>query len=353
VNIVDLIKEQLSGELLGKLGSVLGQSQATTTKAATAAVPSLLSVLMGLASTPGGTEKVLSALKSFDASSLGSVVNSLRSGNVTEVQGKGGDLLGSLLGGGTLASLVGTLSKFAGIDSTSLKGLLGSLLPLVLGVISSQFKNKPLTGQGLTSFFQEQKANINAAMPAGLSLADIPGLGAVRSAAGQAASAVPPAGLPSWLLPAAAIAVLALAGAWYYMSQATPEVAPAPEVANLPKATPIEQPRMVPQGPDVVGDLTKLYTSATSALEKVKDVPTAEAAIPTLEGFVGTVDKLKPLVDKLPDTAKTALAALQSKNLGTLKDLVAKVLAIPGVSEKLKPILDGLITKLGDLKPSS
>ncbi len=355
MNIVDLIKEQLSGDLLGKLGSALGQNQATTTKAATAAVPSLLSILMGLASSPGGTEKLLSALKHFDANSLGTVLNSLRTGNVTEVQGKGGDLLGSLLGGGTLASVVGALSKFAGIDSTSLKGLMGTLLPLILGVISSQFKNKPLTGQGLSSFFQEQKSNITAAMPAGLSLGDIPGLAGVRSAASQAASAVPAAsGLPSWLIPAAVVALLALAGGWYYFNQVA-EVPPVQEAAGAPKGAVATNPKMVPElpVPDVVGDLTKLYTSATETLNKIKDVPTAEAAVPTLDVFAGTLDRLKPLVQNLPEAAKTALSALQSKNLGTFKDLVAKVLAIPGVSEKLKPILDGLVTKLSALTPSS
>ena len=308
-------------------------------------MPSLLSILMGLASTPGGIEKLLSAFKHFDANSLASVVNSLRTGNVTEVESKGGDVLGSLLGGGTLATVVGALSKFAGVDAKSMKGLLGSLLPLILGVISSQFKNKPLNSQGLTSFFQEQKANISSAMPAGLSLGDIPGLAGVRSAAGQAAP-----GLPSWLVPTAVAALLAIGGAWYYFSQQSPVAPPVDEAAVKPKVAPEAKPKIIAEVTDVVADVTKLYTSATETLSKIKDVPTAEAAVPTLEGFTGTLDRLKPLLDKLPEPAKVALSALQSKNLGPLKDLVAKVLAIPGVSEKLKPILDGLINKLSDIK---
>ncbi len=344
MNIIDLIKEQLSGEVLGKLAGALGQNPATTTKAATAAVPTLLSTLIGLASAPGGIEKVLSALKNFDASSLSSTLNSLRTGNVSEVQSKGGDLLGSLMGGGALATVIGALSKYAGIDASSTKGLLGTLLPLLLGVISSQFKNKPLNAQGLLSFFAEQKSNIAAAMPAGLSLGDIPGLSGARSAAAPAGSPMPP-----WLLPVAAIALLAL-GAWYYFAQPTSTPAPAGEPAEKPKIAAEPKPNIIPAAPDVVADLTKLYTSATETLATIKDVPTAEAAVPALEGYSGTLDRLKPLLDKLPESAKTALSALQSKNLGPLKELVAKVLALPGVGDKLKPILDGLINKLTDIK---
>jgi hypothetical protein len=263
---------------------------------------------------------------------------------VSEVQSKGGDLLGSLMGGGALATVIGALSKYAGIDASSTKGLLGTLLPLLLGVISSQFKNKPLNAQGLLSFFAEQKSNIAAAMPAGLSLGDIPGLSGARSAAAPAGSPMPP-----WLLPVAAVALLAL-GAWYYFAQPTSTPAPAGEPAEKPKIAAEPKPNIIPAAPDVLGDLTKLYTSATETLATIKDVPTAEAAVPALEGYSGTLDRLKPLLDKLPESAKTALSALQSKNLGPLKELVAKVLALPGVGDKLKPILDGLITKLTDIK---
>ena len=343
MNIVDLIKEQLSGELLGKLGSALGQDQATTSKAATAAVPSLLSILAGLASSPGGVEKLLSALKNFDANSLGSVLSSLRSGKVNEVQAKGNDALGSLLGAGAVSTVAGALSKFTGIEASSIKGLLSTIFPLVLGVISSHFKGKPLNASALSSFFAEQKANINAAMPAGLSLGSIPGLGGALSAPSAA-------GTPSWLLPVGVIALLLAIGAWWYYGQQPTEPAVKPADSKQSNIAADPKPKIVPETPNVVGDLTKLYTTATETLTQVKDVPSAQAAAPELEGLVGTLDSLKPLLDKLPEAAKTALSTLQSKNLGPLKELVTKVLAIPGVSEKLKPILDALIAKLSEIK---
>ena len=101
MNIVDLIKDQLSGEMIGSLSTLLGKDQATATKAVTGAVPALLSVLAGLAKSPGGIEKILSGLRTFDATSIANVVSALRSGNAAPIQQKGGELLGSLLGGNT------------------------------------------------------------------------------------------------------------------------------------------------------------------------------------------------------------------------------------------------------------
>ncbi len=341
MNIVDLIKDQLSGELLGKLGSVLGTNEATTTKAVSGAVPSLLSVLAGLASSGGGAEKLVDVLKKFDSNSLGNVVNSLRSGNVKEVEQKGGDVLGSLLGGGTLATIVNLLSQFAGVGSGSGKSLLSLLAPLILGVISSQFKNKPLNPAGLTSFFEEQKSNIAChasgpldSKPSGADLRRAPRPPRRPRACPAGCSRSWPSGhCPPRLvfLEPAARGTLARATA-----------GPGPAVAVKPP--------VVPDSPDFLSELTKVYTSATDSLAKVKDVPSAEAAAPTLQGLASTVDKMKPLFDKLPESAKTAVAALQSKNLDPLKELITKVLAITGVGEKLKPILDDLVAKLSALK---
>ena len=149
----------------------------------------------------------------------------------------------------------------------------------------------------------------------------------------------------------AGIAILGLLG-WYFLGQ-TPQVpAPAPEPLPAPVAKLDDMPKLAPVS-DVVNlpnQLSTVYTSAIEYLTSVKDVPTAEAATSKLELLGGTIDRLKPLIDKLPESGKTAIAAIQTKFFDQLKDLVAKVLSIPGVSEKLKPIVDGLLTRLTDLK---
>ena len=101
---------------------------------------------------------------------------------------------------------------------------------------------------------------------------------------------------------------------------------------------------------DMPNQLSRVYSQAIEYLTSVKDVPTAEAAAPKLQGLDATIDRLKPLIDALPDSAKSAIAEVQTKYLTQLKDLIAKVLAIPGVGDKLKPLVDGLLSKLTSIK---
>jgi Bacterial protein of unknown function (DUF937) len=350
VNIIELIKEQLPPDVIGGLGSAIGKDQATASKAASGAIPALLAVLASLIKSPGGIDKLLSALRTFDAGALAEIVASLRTGNTAPVQQKGGDVLGSLLGPGTLSVLIAALSKFTNLDATSTKGLLGTLLPLVLGVISNHFKGKPVDSSSVTDFFKQQANNITAAIPPGLSLAEIPGGNDLKSAGAKASS-----GVPGWVYAVAGLAVLGLLGYFIY-SQGPQEAVPNPEVAPAPIASPAEKPVDVPKfGPasdivDLPNQLSSVYSSAIEHLTSVKDAATAEAAAPKLQGLDATLDRLKPLIDKLPDSAKTAIAEVQNKYLGQLKDLIAKVLAIPGVGEKLKPLVDGLVSKLSAIK---
>jgi Bacterial protein of unknown function (DUF937) len=349
MNIVDLIKDQISGDVMGSLGSMLGKDQATTSKAATGAVPALLSVLASLVKSPGGIEKLITALRTFDAHALAEVVSSLRTGNAAPVQQKGGDLLSSLLGGGTLAMIVSALSKFSNLDAGSSKSLLSTLLPLILGVISSHFKGKTIDSHSVTDFFKDQASNISAAVPAGLSLPEIPGASGLKAAGAPAAS-----GIPSWVYALVGVAVVGLLG-WYIYTQG-PQEAPQPEPEAIPKAEPIAKPVDVPTlAPDsaivdLPDQLSTVYTQAIEYLTSVKDVPTAEAAAPKLQGLDATFDRLKPLIDNLPASAKDAIAGVQTKYLNQLKELIAKVLAIPGVGEKLKPLADGLVSKLSSIK---
>jgi hypothetical protein len=345
MNIVEAIKDQLSADLLGKLSSVIGTGEATTTKAVSGAVPTILSVLASIASSAGGADRLIGALRKFDAGSLGNLAEGLRSGNVKAVEEKGGDLLGSLLGGGALTSMVNILSQFTGLGSGSTKSLLSLIAPLVVGVISNHFKNVPLNPQALTSFFEEQKPNITRAMPAGLSLPNLQGL---TSAAGAEAAKVA-SGLPAWVLPAIAVGVVALLG-WWFLSQ-QPAQAPVGEPGPVADSVgPPTAKASLPDSPDFVRELTKVYSTATETLTKVKDVPSAEAAVSDLKGLGSTLERITPLFDNLPETAKAAVAALQTKNLDPLKALIAKVLAITGVSEKLKPILDDLLARLSAIK---
>ena len=361
MNIVDVIKSQLSGEVIAKLSSLVGESEDKTKAAVGAAVPGLLSVLASLA-TSGGADKLINALKQVDTGTGGGFGDVL-SGQAGQVAEKGGSLLNILLGSSALPAIISILSKFSGVAAGPLKTLLSYLAPMILATIAKQFSGKPLTSSALSSFFEEQKPNINAALPPGLSLANIPGFATVTTAPRPVASTAPAesSGLPGWLLPLVALGLLG-ALAWYFFGNQPAQVKPVPETPVVVKEAPVvvkkEEPKPVPElvvpkaavslpDPTKLGtDLTSIFTSLTDILGGVKDVPTAETAAPKLTDLTPKLDNLEILWDKLPDAAKTSISKIAVDHLGKLKELVAKVLAIPGVSEKLKPVLDIILAKL-------
>jgi hypothetical protein len=360
VNIVELIKGQLGDDVLGKLGSLIGESEDKTRSAVGAAVPGLLAILAQLASTSGGADKVINSLKQVDPTPDGGFGDILAGPKAPEVQEKGSSLINILLGSAALPVILKLLSKFSGIAAGSAKGLLGYLMPVILSMLAKQLTGggRALTPQGLSSFFAEQKDNIGSALPSGFSLADIPGLGAV-SAAPRAVSgpAAAEGGLPSWLLPLVGLGLLGLI-AWWFLGQPTeptivnpPGAAPTAAPAGrpvVPKAEPVA-PKAALELPDPAKlgtDLNGVYTTLMDVLGGVKDAGTAGTAVSKLAEMGPKLDGLKSLWEKLPEAGRTAVAKVTTDHLAKLKELVAKVLALPGVGEKLKPVLDAIVAQL-------
>ncbi len=365
MNIVDVIKSQLGGEILGKLSSVIGESEDKTKTAVAAAVPGLLSVLAHVASSSSGADTVINALKQVDTGPSGGLGDILSGGHGPALE-KGGSLLEILLGSSALPAILSVLSKFAGIASGPAKNLLSLLAPLILSAIAKQLTGKSLNSQTLSSFFAEQKPNITAALPAGLSLANIPGFTTTATAPRPVASPASAAssGLPNWLLPLVGLALLAALAWWFFGNQAA-DVKPVDEAPLVVKGATKQEPLKkdepkpvlepaVPKAnlptladPTKLGtELTSVFTSLTDILNGVKDVPTATTAAPKLTDLTPKLDTLKSIWDKVPATGKSAITKIAVEHLGKLKELVAKVLANPDISAKLKPVLDTILAKL-------
>jgi hypothetical protein len=138
MNIVDLISSQLSGDVLGKLGGLIGADDSQTKSATSAAVPALLNVFSKLASTNSGADQLAKAMGGLDLGMLGNLAGALGGSQASGLGSLGGNLLGSLLGGGgggnNLSSLVGALASFAGMQPGIMKTLLTYLAPIVLGM---------------------------------------------------------------------------------------------------------------------------------------------------------------------------------------------------------------------------
>lgn len=384
-NIIDAVKSQLGDAALGQLGSLIGESQDKTKAATGATVPALLASLSNLASKPEGANQLFSALGKQDPGLLGNFANLLGSqGNAVAQQGN--SLLGTLLGDNQLGSLVGALAKFAGLGQGSTSSLIGTLAPLLLGVLSKHSQSQGLNASGLAGLLSGQKQNILGAMPPGLgsALGGVSGLSgflgsardtigatadsaragardAAASAAGAAAEAR--SGMPRWLLPLIILAVLAFLISQFFKPKEaeTPAQAPVaaqtPAAAETPAQTPVaaETPAQAPAAPaaaaadaaakfstgvaDVVGNVTQTLTGVT-------DAASANAALPKLKDASSQLDTLKDLWSQVPDSAKPAIKTALSAAVPQLEQLVTKLAAVPGVGDIIQSPAKELVDKL-------
>ncbi|MFV0607440.1 MAG: DUF937 domain-containing protein [Niabella sp.] len=234
INIVDLVKNYATSEVISKASSFLGESEGGITKAVSGLIPSLLGGLTAKATaSEAGAEEIFQAAKSSNDSGLLGNLGSLF-GNA-DILSKGKDLFGSLFGSNS-NSILDTISSFAGIKSSSSGSLVSMLLPLISGILGKQAADNNLGASGLASFLGNQKSNIQSALPSGLaSVGSLLGLGSLGSAARETVEDVKESasaaydyakdnvekasgGGMKWLLPLLLIAAVAL-GLWYLLGK--------------------------------------------------------------------------------------------------------------------------------------
>jgi hypothetical protein len=339
MNLVDLIKGLLPGDVLSKLSGLLGLGEDKTKAAVGAAVPALLSGVSSLASTPGGAEKVTRALEGLDTGMLNNLGGMISGGGGGYLD-KGKDMLGSLFGGSMLSGLTGTLSKYLGLGEGVVGKLLGFLGPVALGGILKQAGGRVPSAAGLTDLLASQKSNITNALPGGLNLGTIPGIGTAKAVAGAAADAT--GNLSRWLLPLLAVLAVAFLAWWFLIrdkgTSTTPTHSPSGPEVKVP-------------GIDVLtGDLTGSLKGLTETLAGVKDVATAEAALPKLNDLNARLGTIKTGWDQLPAAGKTSLSDIVKSRLGGLRETIDKLIGMTGIGDKLKPVLESLLAKLTSLE---
>lgn len=376
MNLVDLIAGQLSsGDVLGKLGGLIGANESQTKSATAAAVPALLNVFSKLASTNSGADQLAKAMGGLDLGMLGNLAGALGGSQASGLGSLGGNLLGSLLGGGNnLQSLVGALASFAGMQPGIMKTLLTYLAPIVLGMVAKQFTGRP-DAAGISRLFSEQSANIRGGLPKGFSLPDL-ALGAVSGGRPSEparshghARAEEKAGMPGWLLPLLVLGALAVG---YYLWNQNQKKAGDGVVAvreDVVKNGPVVVDRtevIEKAGKDLVDTVTEtiaidprfleagkvaggLFTGLRKTFAGVTDEASAKAALPEFEKFGPLLATLETEAGKLPADEKPAFAKVIGDNLGLLGKIVEKVMAIPGVKDVLGPVVTPMIETLAKM----
>jgi len=343
-NLIDLVKDQLTDQVTGYIGNMIGGDKVQTKSALDGAIPAILGSLMQSSSTKSGAGTLFDTISKQDDSFLDDLGGMLSGNKSDSITSKGTDMLGSLLGGGKssggmLGSIIDSVSGSSGVSKSGTKSLMGLLTPMILSVIKKQ-----LLGGGKSSFnvgsmidmFTGQKDNVTAALPKGLNL-DF-GDNTVNKVAdnvSQTTQEVAKEGKSflSKLLPL----LLLVVAAWFVYniffkgSETQQTTQPTQHVNNAV---------------DLAKDVTGTLGSIMSTLNGITDVSSAQAAVTNLTAATNKLGTYASMLDKLPASAREPISKLVASALPQLKEQLSKLGAIPGVGPIIKPIVENLGSKL-------
>jgi hypothetical protein len=378
-NLVSVVMQFLTPDMIAKIASALGLDRAVAQKAVGGAVPALLASLADVASTPNGARQLSSTLAQQQPGSLESLKSLIGGSGQSTLAETGSSMLSGLFGSGTLDTMAQSIGKFAGVDSGSGKSMLAVLGPVVLGALGQQQRSAGLDASGLASLLGSQKAQIAAAIPSGLA-DQLSAAGLIDSATGtlrsgaaaasvagnrvagaaertvtgasQAAYATTSAASSQWPYWLAALVVLG-GLAWYAIDrQAGERVAELPRPAATQPATGTVG--MAPSdltigGVNLANQVNSSVGALRSVLPTITDAASAQAALPKLREATAQLNEVGNLATKLTPEGKSALAKLIAAATPTINQMCDKALATPGVGDIAKPAIDELRGKLDTL----
>ncbi len=370
-NLVSLIMQFITPSMMSKMASTLGLDRDEVQKAIGVSVPAILAGFANVATKPDGGQQLSNAMAQ-QSGFLDQLKNTIGSGGEKALADKGTSMLSSLLGSGGMSALSGAVGRFAGIDPSASKSLLGMLGPIVAGVVGQQQRSAGLDSKGLTNLLTSQKDAIAAAMPSGFAsllggTGLLDGLGdtwlrggaAAASAAGRGASDVSSyatgnAARATMNLWPWAIGIAALAGlGWYFLSHENNEI-----VAERPPASVTRTGETMGAGApdakltDLTAELTSSVRNVRAALVDMTDPIAAQAALPKLTQATAQFDNISNAASQLPPNARKEIASYVERSMPGLNQLCDKVLASPQTAELAKPAINALRAKLEALSRS-
>ena len=247
-SLIDAFSKLVTPNLLGNLSSALGESEAATSKTLAAAAPAVLAGMLGKASDHGAMGMLEGLLrdKSNDGSVLGNLSSLVGAGASDSPMGMlGGKLLSGVFGN-QLGPIAGALAGLGGVKSATASSLLGMVAPMLMSVLSSRMRE---SGTSLAGLLNSQRDSITNAVPSGLSTVlgamNMPKMPKMPEMPRVSAPALPEKSGFGWLLPLAAVAVLAFLG-WNLLGRGTPKPTP---MASAPVAPAAVEPAAVAPAP--------------------------------------------------------------------------------------------------------
>ena len=384
-NIVNLVKDQISDQMLEQIKGTLGNEGPKTSVAIGSFLPAILSGVTNLAGSSAGADKLYNTVNRQDEGMLDNIGSMMREGQSSAILDQGSNLLGSMFGSSGVDKLGSVLSAFSGVSRGNSTSLMGILAPLVIGVIKRKFMGGVSNASGLASLLQSQKPHINAAMPSGLA-DQLQSSGFLGSASGPSANTnvsganntlestatqthtasqdvQPRASWKKYIIPAIGVAVVGLlalrflGGSPENVTDAANDAAATATEAATGAATEAatatgaatEAATDAIASVDIEGvgtQFTDMFGGATDALSGITDVASAEAAVPALQGIGENLGGLTSQLEKIPESARGPLTSIVSSGVSALQPIVETAYAIPGDGPILEPIVNPIMETL-------
>jgi len=381
-NLVTVVMQYLTPDMIAKIASALGLDRNVTQKAIAGAIPALLASFADVASSPNGARQFTNALTQ-QSGSLESFKNLIGGSGQNSLAETGSSMLSGLFGGGTLDTMAQTIGKFAGIGEGTSKSMLGMLGPVVLGALGQQQRSTGLDANGLVSLLASQKDQIAAAIPSGLAdQLSAAGLidgaaGSLRSGAaaasaaggriaeasertvyraGQTASAATRSTAasqwPYWLV----AAVVAGGLAWFALGRSgedtVAQVPPPSMTRTTPGTVGLAPTDLTVGGMNLGSQINASVGSIKSVLPGITDAASAQAALPKIKEATAQLNEVSSRAAQLSPEGKSTLVKLIVAATPTINQMCDKVLATPGAGDVAKPAIDELRGKLDALARS-
>lgn len=167
LNLLDMLKDQVTGQLANQAASFLGEDESAVTKALGGIFPSVLGSVISNAGDKSSASGIMDMIGGLDMNMLGNIGN-IFGGGASSVNGllnSGGGMLSSLLGD-KMGGIVEMISKVSGLGSGSTGSLMKMATPFLMGLIGKQISGKGVGG--LMDLLMGQKEHVAKALPSGM-----------------------------------------------------------------------------------------------------------------------------------------------------------------------------------------
>jgi len=353
INLISDVMKMASPAVVDRIATAFGVNPSLAQSVLSSAVPAIFAAVGSQASSPSGLANIMDSLSQLSPNLAASLSGPLTGGANNPMISEGQSMLRSVLGAGGLNNIVSSITKTSGVTTATGTGLVALAGQMAMSAIASHASG--LDASGVAKLLSSQAGNFSAALPPSLTAA----LGGAAPATAQSTSyqsTASPSGGTNWLMylvPALAVA----AGIWYFagMKPSTTDDKPVAQTTQPAPAAPAAPAATAPasvmvDNVDVSKSLTDSLAGLAKALSGITDPASATAAVAKITDASKGIATVSGLASKFTPEQKAAVGTLISGSLPGLTEAIAKVEAVPGVGDVLKPVIGPMMDQLSALQ---